>query len=260
MGIQKSPTIAVGLLEIGQSQKLPDPDFLQLGKDKAIDFVTLAPLDAYTEDELSRSFKPALDELPISSITASGQRILLSRSALERELQKGVREARIKGLIAVVVTCTGEFDLEVGGGCTSDDKKTRPEIDQGAMSVILPGDLLHERVRAQLLGDEQPLRRVAVLVPVDEQKELLTERWVRRLSSSSSPTVEHVEAFTLSPQSSLEACRRLGESLATDLGFDAVVMDCFGYSLAQYKAVRVHVPRTFNTKAVSIDHLITVLK
>jgi len=257
MGVQKSATTAVGLLEIGQSQELPDPDFVQLGKDKAINFVTLAPLDAYTEDELARKFEPAPDELPISSMTASGQRILVSRSALELELQKGVREAARRGLNAVVVTCTGEFILNPG---CSNKLELEPESETDRIdrpvNVILPGDLLRESVRALLLNDhQQPIRKVAILVPVDEQKDLLAERWVRRLLPFTA--VEQVQAFTLSPQSSLEVCRRMSESLATDLGFDTAIMDCFGYSLAQYKAVGAYLPRAFNAKAVSMEYLKT---
>ncbi|RVX70862.1 hypothetical protein B0A52_06018 [Exophiala mesophila] len=151
----------IGLLEIGQSQSVPDQDFLAL-KDK-MEFVTIAPLDAYNDQELAAQFQPLLGELPISSCTRTGQRILVSKSALVPELQKGVQEGIKTGCAALLITCTGEFDL----GDTT-------------IPVIMPGDLLRDQVQQH----QSQIETTAVLVPVDEQQELLRNRWRLRLPST----------------------------------------------------------------------------
>lgn len=191
-------------------------------------FFNLAPLDAFSEDELATHFRPAHGELPISSMNRSGQRILVSSSALVPELHKAIKEAETEDLNAVVLSCTGEFDL---------GKTTLP--------LLLPGQLLRDKVQSY----ENLLKMVAVLVPVDEQQEPLTARWIGRL-----PENAKVQAFTMSPQVGLETCRELGESLAAS-GFHAAIMDCFGYSLDQHAAIKDSVSLTFSAKAVAIDAL-----
>lgn len=217
---------AIGLLDIGQTNAEIDPDFAQLSEN--IDFVTVAPLNAYTIEEMLEKFRPVGRELALSSVTKTGERVLMSSSALVFELRKGVQEAQSLGLAALLVTCTNTFDL----GKTS-------------LPIISPGQLLRSRVQMH----QDRLHRVAILVPVREQEGPLAQRWTQRL-----PRMATVKAFTLSPQSTLPACEQLGGRLAK-LGFDTVIMDCFGYSLAQYKAIQGCIKLVFNAKAVSMDFL-----
>jgi hypothetical protein len=217
---------AIGLLDIGQSDEEIDPDFAQLSGN--IDFVTVAPLNAYTIEEMLEKFRPVGRKLALSSVTKTGERVLISSSALVLELHKGVQEAQSLGLAALLVTCTNTFDL----GKTS-------------VPVISPGELLNGRVQLH----QNQLHKVAILVPVREQEGPLTERWTQRL-----PRMATIKSFTLPPQSTLPACEQLGGCLAK-LGFDTVIMDCFGYSLAQYKAIQGCVKLAFNAKAVSMAFL-----
>lgn len=221
----------IGLLDIGQSQNAPDQDFLALKND--IEFVAIAPLDAYNDQELATQFQPLVGELPISSCTRNGQRILVSRSALVPELRNGVQMGITTGCAALLVTCTGDFDL----GDTT-------------IPVIMPGDLLRDQVQQH----QSHIETAAVLVPVDEQQELLQNRWRLRLPSSIP-----VHVFTLSPQSSLRECRNMGQQLKQS-GVDTVIMDCFGYSLAQKKAIWEVVPRVFNAKEVGMQFIQSSLK
>ncbi|KAK5057783.1 hypothetical protein LTR84_011784 [Exophiala bonariae] len=221
----------IGLLEIGQSQNIPDQDFLAL-KDE-MDFVTIAPLDAYNDQELAAQFQPLLGELPISSCTRTGQRVLVSSSALVPELQKGVQEGVNIGCAALLLTCTGQFDL---GNTT--------------IPVIMPGDLLRDRVQQY----QSQIERTAVLVPVDEQQELLRHRWRLRL-----PSTIQIHSFTLSPQSSLLECHNMGQHLL-QLGVDTVIMDCLGYSLAQKKAIYEVIPRVFNAKEAAMEFIQSSLR
>lgn len=221
----------IGLLEIGQSQNWPDQDFLALKEE--IEFVTIAPLDAYNDQELALQFQPLQGELPISSCTRTGQRILVSRSALVPELQKGVKEGVKAGCAALMVTCTGEFEL---GNTT--------------VPVIMPGDLLRDQVQQH----QGQIGMTAVFVPVDEQQKLLLNRWRLRL-----PSTVAIYAFTLSPQSSLLECRTKGQQLVQS-GVDTVIMDCFGYSLAQKEAISELGLRVFNAKEVGLEFILSSLK
>ncbi|KAJ9636063.1 hypothetical protein H2204_005560 [Knufia peltigerae] len=221
----------IGLLEIGQSQDVPDQDFLAL-KDE-MEFVTIAPLDIYNDQELAAQFQPLPGELPISSCTRTGQRILISRSALVPELRKGIQEGIKTGCAALLVTCTGEFDL-----------------GETTLPIIMPGDLLRDQVQQH----QSLIETTAVLVPVDEQQELLLNRWRLRL-----PSTIPIYVFTLSPQSSLLECRNMGQQLIQS-EVDTVIMDCFGYSLAQKRAICEVVPRVFNAKEVSVEFIQSSLR
>ncbi|KAK3064969.1 hypothetical protein LTS18_000400 [Coniosporium uncinatum] len=214
----------IGLLNIGQSQAEPDYDFSRLGGDIIVE--SLCPLDAYSVSQLLEDYKPRGDELPISSSTSSGERILLSQSALASELQNGIREAEERDFDAVVITCTGNFRL-----------------DANSLEIILPGQVL----RQQAEKHRRRIRKAAVLVPVDEQQKLLRNRWLERL-----PSGVEVQAFTMAPGSSLGDCHKLGLSLQ-GMGIDCIIMDCFGYSLAQSKTLKASVNLVLNAKEATIQ-------
>ena len=224
MGVQSRKSIA--LLSIGQSQEKPDYDFTQHEDD--IDFISLAPLDAYPLEKLLTLFAPKENEFPISSTTRSGERILVSKTALAPELQKGIRQAEDKGVSAVVVTCTGDFSFE-----------------PARIPVILPGEVLKQQVQAVSAS----IKKAAVLVPVDEQKELLTKRWRDRL-----PNKVEVHAFTLSPQAAEVECHQMGATLVNS-GFDTAIMDCFGHSLSQCNIIKEAGLQVFNAKEVTIKQV-----
>ncbi|RFU28855.1 hypothetical protein B7463_g7476, partial [Scytalidium lignicola] len=220
-----APAKSVALLNIGQSQSEPDPDWTQLPHD----IIDVSPLDAYTLKELLTKFNPLEGEMPISSTTKSGDRVLVSKSLLVPELNKAIQECEAKGMQTIVLDCTGDFDL-----VTSTAK------------VILPGQVLYQR---ELQREWMDSEKVAVLVPVDEQQSFLTERWIGRL-----PKTVKVKAFTLSPKASLDEATNSAKKLVSE-GYCAAIMDCFGYSVAQGKAVEEAGLDVFLAKGVTIDAL-----
>ncbi|KAH8697987.1 hypothetical protein BGW36DRAFT_379794, partial [Talaromyces proteolyticus] len=154
------PMKRIGLLSVGQSDPVPDSDFQQLPR---VEVVDICPLDAYTHAELLEKFSPKIGELPISSNVKSGAEILLSHSALERELQKGILEAEALRLDAIVLTCSGKFDLA--------SSRSR---------IVFPGQILKEKVLQRVWCEAE---KVAIIVPLDEQQGRLEKCWNARLPS-----------------------------------------------------------------------------
>lgn len=219
----------VALLLIGQSQPEPDQDWSQV----PYDIIVISPLDSYTVDELLTKFKPLEGEMPISSTTKSGERILVSKSLLVPELNQAIQECETKGILTIVLDCTGDFDLVAS-----------------TAKVIFPGKVLHERASQR---EWKPTEKVAVLVPVDEQQSFLTERWVHRL-----PKTVDVKAFTMTPKASVNEASEIARKLVSE-GYTAAIMDCFGYSLAQGNAVEAQGLDVYLAKGVTIDALASVV-
>ncbi|KAH8801650.1 hypothetical protein F5884DRAFT_807410 [Xylogone sp. PMI_703] len=215
----------VALLKIGQSQPEKDPDWA-LAKQDVID---VCPLDIYTREELLTRLKPLDGEMPISSPTKSGERVLISRSLLEPELNRGIQECEAKGIQLIIIDCTGEFNLVAS-----------------TAKIIFPGQVLHQKALQRVWKAGE---KVAVLVPADEQQSFLTERWVSRL-----PKSVEVKAFTLSPNASLDEAAKTAKKLASE-GYSAAIMDCFGYTVAQGKAVEEAGLVVYLAKGVVIDTL-----
>lgn len=219
--------ISVGLLHIGQSQPAKDEDFSHLG----VEVIDFNPLDEYSVNEILQKLKPIPGELPISSSTVTGERILISKSALVPELNKTIAQAEARGIARAAVTCTGDFDLS---------SSTKLEI-------LFPGELLKEAVSRRAWTEGE---KVAVLVPVDEQKPFLTDRWVQRL-----PKVISVSAFTLSPAATISECRALAEDLLNK-GYSAAILDCMGYLVSFGETVKRTGLDVYLAKGVTINALL----
>lgn len=226
----KSPITRLALLNIGQSQGNPDPDFAALG----LDIIDIAPLDKYSSTQLSEILRPRPGEMPISSCTADGTRIAISSSGLVAELDEAIENViEAQKIPLAVLTCTGDFDLKHG-------QKGSP----ASSTILFPGRLLDEAVRRRNPSHED---KVAVLVPIDEQQTFLLQRWQARL-----PPGTPVQAYTMSPQATESEAAKFGE-LLMQKGWKIVVMDCFGYSVAQARAVEEAGVEVFLAKGVVLD-------
>jgi len=230
--MNKSPITRLALLNIGQSQGNPDPDFAALG----LEIIDIAPLNKYPSIQLSEILRPVPGEMPISSCTSDGTRITISSSRLVTELDEAIETViEAQQIPLAVLTCTGDFDLKHG---------SRNGTKTASSTILFPGRLLHEAFRRRNPSSED---KVAVLVPIDEQQTFLLQRWQARL-----PPGTPVQAYTMSPQASESEAAKFGE-LLMQKGWNVVVMDCFGYSVAQARAVEQAGIEVFLAKGVVLE-------
>ncbi len=154
-------------------------------------------LDGLDLDQI-RALEPEPGDLPLVTRLRDGQVVTLGESRLLRPMQHAV-DRTDAGADLVLVCCAGNFNLS------------------SRAPVLLPGRLLLSTVQALHVD------RIAVVTPHDGQLAWEEERWAHAGISAHvivEPPYQGVADFT-----------RLGRAARVH-GARAIVMDCFGYTLA----------------------------
>lgn len=197
----------LGLVTIGQSPRTDvhaDVDGMLAGR-RWVEHGALDALDAAAIAALA----PVDGQLPLVSRLRDGGRATMTHASVEPLLHDAIAACAADGATAVLVMCSGSL---------------RPIA--ASVPVYAAEPLAHGALAVALAG-----LSIGVVVPMSDQVAEAVDRWRGRLGA----TVHGVSADPYT--ASLEEIVAAGQAVAA-AGVDAIVLDCFGYSVAMADAVR----------------------
>jgi len=163
-------------------------------------------LDGLSEAEIAAR-PPAGDDDALYTPLPSGRDVKLSKRHVVERAPKTVASLRRDGADVLLFNCAGEFPPFPG--------------DAG---VVFPS-----RVFRAVVGGLLPRGRLGLLVPIEEQRSLLSRQWSR-------PAIE-VTAAVLAPSAGAGETERAAEALIAHRP-DLIALDCMSYTQATKERVR----------------------
>jgi protein AroM len=195
--------VRIGFLTIGQS---PRPDITRELPESikgVVQAVEMGALDDLSPKEIWGLYPSAGETLYVSRLV-DGRQVALSKERLVPLLQDRIRRLEGVGVQAIVLLCSGEFDV------------------RSNTMLILPYRILKAAIEAV-----KP-RRLGVLIPEEEQIKYAREKW--------SECTNEIVVANHSPY--IDPAQDLYSKSEQFRGCTMVLMDCMGYTEEHRRIVR----------------------
>lgn len=197
----------LGLITIGQAPRTDIMEELTPIFQDSFEVLQRGALDGVTETELE-SLKPAPGETVLASCLADGTAVVMAEERILDRLQDCIDALEAEGVSFILFLCTGDFRNRL----------------TSTVPCIYPN-----RILAGLIPALCRNKRLAVLVPEEDQKEEAQRQW-----KDSGITAE---VIAISPYEGSADRFKAAASEIEKTDAECVLMDCMGYS----KAMRLQV-------------------
>lgn len=190
----------LGMITIGQAPRPDVAPIIETYLAGRAELVQAGVLDGLSAQEVAERLSPGDGEYVLTSRMASGEAAVMSREKIQPILQEKIRGMEQSGIQTILLLCTGVF----------------PGLAAEKAFLIEPDQVIPPTLAAMTKG-----KRLGVLLPLEEQKETLKEKYHQHelfpVFAAASPYEEDEGSFRA-------ACAELKEQA------DIVILDCMGYT------------------------------
>ncbi|WP_180954328.1 AroM family protein [Bacillus sp. M6-12] len=190
----------LGMITIGQAPRTDVAPIIEKFVDGRAELVQAGVLDGMTKEYIEQKLFPEADDYVLTSRLVTGDSVVMSREKIKPILQEKINQLEQQGIKNILLLCTGVF----------------PGLTTTTSYLIEPDHIIPPTVKA-LVAD----RRFGVIVPLDEQKDLLHPKY--------SPFGLDPKFAVASPYKNDMASYKTAANELKDK-VDIILLDCMGYT------------------------------
>jgi len=190
----------LGVVTIGQAPRSDVAPILQKYIGGRAELIQVGVLDGFSREEIAETLSPGPHEYVLTSRLLTGEPVTMSREKITPILQEKIWALEHAGCRQILLLCTGVF----------------PSLTTRTALLIEPDRVIASTVAA-IVGK----RRLGVVVPLEEQKAILAEKWDR---FGIAPVFAAASPYHMTRETFQQAARELMRQRA-----DLILLDCMGY-------------------------------
>jgi protein AroM len=190
----------LGMITIGQAPRPDIAPIIEKYLDGRAELIQVGVLDGMTKEYIEQNLHPKKDDYVLTSTLVTNESVIMSREKIKPILQEKINYLEDIGITQILLLCTGVF----------------PGLTTRSSYLIEPDHIITPTVKA-LVGN----RRFGVIVPLEEQKELLYPKY---LSFGLKPSFSVASPYKNDIKSYKRAANELRDKV------DIILLDCMGYT------------------------------
>jgi protein AroM len=197
----------LGMITIGQAPRTDVAPIIEKYLDGRAELVQVGVLDGMTKAFIEQNLYPEVGDYVLTSRLVENESVIMSREKITPILQEKINQLESQGIEQILLLCTGVF----------------PGLTTKASYLIEPDHIIPPTVKALVAN-----RRIGVIVPLSEQKEILYPKFI---------------PFGLEPHFAVVTPykneREIYEKAAKELKskVDVILLDCMAYTEEARKQV-----------------------
>lgn len=215
---------SIGLITIGQSPREDITSDIKTFLDKQLHILESGALDNLSGSEIKRLY-PEKTDFPLITRLKDKSSVVVGRKKIYPLILSKILEIENLGVQLSALLCTEDF----------------PEFASTRL-VLLPSRLIFFSAISLL-----PVGKICVVVPMEEQKDKMQNRWEK--------TGLKVKIETINPYENLSDIDKICHRISRQK-FDLIILDCMGYNLMikqrikKLTGISVLLPRSILTRYI----------